>query len=145
MVLQMGGATSRRTILNSKTSRGACASSSRCQLAAASVAAPRRGLDRSPGDAFAEATPPRRPLRVRAAGLPRRPVAFDADTRPGPAAGCIHLVEAVPRELDHRCTIALLDAVVDGGSDRDQLHLAQALAIEADVGGHGEVERLPIP
>src|SRR5439155_5073002 len=67
------------------------------------------------------------------------------DPGPGPATGCVHLVEAGPRELQDGRPVACLDAVVDRCADRDQLHLAQALAVEADVSRDDDVERLLIP
>src|SRR5207245_2344300 len=67
------------------------------------------------------------------------------DARPGATTGRIPLIEAGPRELQDGRAVVHGDAVVDRRADRDQLHLPQALAVEADVSGHDEVERLLIP
>src|SRR5437773_2696138 len=62
------------------------------------------------------------------------------DARPGATTGRIHLIEAGPRELQDGRAVVHGDAVVDRRADRDQLHLPQALAVEADVSGRDEVE-----
>jgi hypothetical protein len=75
--------------------------------------------------------------------LPAHRVVFHP--RPASTARRIHLIEARPREFDNRCVTALLNTVVDRGADRDQLHLAHAVAFEGDVGWNYKVKRLLIP
>lgn len=59
---------------------------------------------------------------------------------PASSGDRLAFIRSFPRELHDGRTVALSDAIVDGGADGDELKFAKAVTAESYVGGHYHVQ-----